>query len=251
VLIACRRMIRLTPDGEVVDPVDVQMGYTRHRSDRPWIMANFVSTIDGAAVVDGGSTAINDEDDVTMFGAIRAVPDFILVGAETLRAENYGPVGLDERRRQVRIERGLDEVPHLVVVSRSLDLDPEARVFGDPRRRVTILTGEDAPEDRSASLAEVADVVKLKGTSPGEIVHYLRMAKVILCEGGPGLWGQFVAARLVDEMSLTVSPLLVSGVSVRVAHGPPADPPLQMRLDRILYGERALFLRYLRRSDQT
>ena len=239
-------MIRDTPGGEAIDPLELQMSYRRGRSDRPWVMGNFVTTIDGAAVVDGGSTAINDEDDKTMFGAIRAVPDFILVGAETLRAENYHPLDLDEPRRQARVGAGLDEVPHLVVVTRSLDLDPDMPVFGNPRRRVTVLTDEDAPAERADALAEVADVVRLKGTSPSDLVHYMRLARVILCEGGPSLMGQFIAAGLVDEMALTISPLLASGGSVRMAHGPAADPLVEMRLDRILYGDRALFLRYVR-----
>lgn len=239
-------MIRATPGGEEIDPLELQMGYPRGHADRPWVMANFVTTIDGAAVVDGGSSAINDEDDREMFAAMRAVPDFIVVGAGTVRAENYGPVDLDERPRRARIDAGLEEVPHLVVVSGSLSLEPEARVFGDPNRRVTVLTTEDAPADRATALADVADVVKLNATGVGDIVHYLRMARVLLCEGGPDLWGQFVAAGLVDEMALTVAPMLVAGESNRVARGPAAEPPLDMRLDRVLYGDRSLFLRYVR-----
>lgn len=239
-------MIRTEPGGEEIDPLVLQMGYDRTRSGRPWVLANFVSTVDGAAVVEGGSTAINDADDRAMFGAIRAVADFIVVGAGTLRVENYNPVDLDERRRQARLDAGLEEVPHLVVVSRSLDLDPGARAFGDPKRRVMVLTAEGSPDDRFSALSEVADVVGLKGTFPEDIIYYMRMAKVVLCEGGPSLWGQFVAAGLVDEMALTISPLLVSGDSDRVARGPVASPPLEMRLDDVAYGDRSLFLRYLR-----
>ena len=239
-------MIRVTPGGETIDPLELQMTYPRGRSDRPWVMGNFVTTIDGAAIVDGGSTAINDDDDKTMFAALRAVPDFILVGAETVRSEDYRPLELDERRREARIAAGLGEVPHLVVATRSLDLDPDARVFGNPNRRVTILTSQEAPAERFQALSEVADVVRMKGTTAPDILHYLRVARVVLCEGGPSLWGQFVSAGLVDEMALTVSPMLVSGVSVRLAHGPEADPPVKMRLDRILHGDRSLFLRYLR-----
>jgi riboflavin biosynthesis pyrimidine reductase len=239
-------MIRATPGGEELDALASQLGLAREHADHPWVMANFVATLDGAAVVDGGSSAINDEDDMNMFGAIRAVPDFIVVGAGTVRAENYRPVDLDERRRKARLAAGLEEVPHLLIVTRSLDLDPAARVFGDPKRRVTVLTGPDAPADRFSALSEVADVVRLNGTAPEDIIHYTRMARVVLCEGGPGLMGQFVAAGLVDELALTVSPLLVAGESVRIAHGPTARPPMRMRLDRILYGDRMLFLRYLR-----
>lgn len=239
-------MISATPGGDPIDPLVLQMGYRRERSDGPWLMGNFVSTIDGAAVVDGGSTAINDDDDLEMFAAIRAVPDFILVGAQTVRSEDYGPVELDEARRRKRLEAGLGEVPHLVVVTRSLDLQPEMRVFSNQERRVTILTTEDAPEDRFDALSEVADVVRLKGTRPGDLLNYMRIAKVVLCEGGPSLMGQFIAAGLIDELSLTISPLLAAGDSVRMATGPAAKPPVEMRLDRIHHGDRSLFLRYVR-----
>jgi len=222
------------------------MAYERGRSERPWIMANFVATIDGATVVDGGSTAINDEDDMKMFGALRATADFILVGAGTIRAENYGPTNLDARRREARIAAGLEATPHLVIVTRSLDLDPGDRVFGDPENRVTVLTDESAPDERFEALSEVADVVRLKSTTAEDIVHYLRLARVVLCEGGATLMGQLVAARLIDEMALTVAPVLVAGVSNRVAHGAEARPPVDMKLDSVLYGDRSLFLRYVR-----
>lgn len=241
-------MIRKEPGGAAIDPLEIQMGYQRERPDRPWIMANFVSTIDGATVVDGGSTAINDDDDMKMFGALRAAADFILVGAGTIRAENYGPTNLDQRRREARLAAGLEETPHLVVVSRSLDLDPDERVFSDPDNRVTVLTDESAPEDRFGTLSEVADVVRLKSTGADDLVHYMRLAHVVLCEGGATLMGQFVAARLIDEMALTVAPMLVAGVSNRVAHGAEARPPIDMRLDNVLYGDRSLFLRYLRKD---
>lgn len=222
------------------------MSYPRHKSDGPWVMANFVSTIDGAAVVDGGSTAINDADDKAMFAAIRAATEFIVVGAGTVRAEDYRPVVLDEDRQRVRVEAGMEPSPHLIIVSGSLSLDPEARVFGDPDHRVTILSHDTAPDDKVAELSEVADVVQLGAVTATEVVHYLRLARVVLVEGGPTLMGEFVRAGLIDEMALTVAPMLASGASPRIAHGVTPDSPLELKLDRVLYGDRSLFLRYLR-----
>jgi len=240
-------MIRTEPGGVVVDPVELQNAYSRGHEGRPWLVANFVATVDGATVVDGGSTAINDPDDKAMFAALRSVPDFIVVGAGTVRAENYRPVTLDEGRRSARVSAGLEPAPHLVIMSRSLDLDPASRVFGNPEHRVTVLTDGGAPADRFAALSEVADVVRLRDTHVIEIIHYLRMARVVLCEGGPSLMGQFVAAGLIDELALTVAPLLVGGESPRLAHGP-SPSRQEMSLDRVLYGDRSLFLRYLRAS---
>lgn len=239
-------MIRREPGEAPVDALEVQRGYQRGHPDRPWLLGNFVATIDGATVVDGGSTAINDEDDMMMFHALRAVTDVIVVGAGTVRAENYGPVKFDTERRAARRDVGQAEVPRLVVISGSLGLDPDHRIFGDPSQRVTILTDDEAPEDRFVSLSQVADVVRLSSTGAREIVEYLGDEGILLCEGGASLMGHFVAARLLDEMALTISPLMVAGQSNRVAQGAGAKPPLQMRLDDLLFGDRCLLLRFVR-----
>lgn len=241
-------MIRTEPGGTAIDPIELQTGYERGYEARPWVIANFVATIDGATVVDGGSSAINDPDDKAMFAALRSVPDFIVVGAGTVRSENYKPVTLDEERRSARLGAGLEATPHLVIVSGSLSLDPTARVFGDTNHRPTILTGVDAPAEKFSQLSEVADVVRLRGTGATDIMHYLRMSHLVLCEGGPSLMGHFVAAGLVDEMALTIAPYLVAGDAPRLANGAPASLQ-EMRLDRVLYGDRSLFLRYVRASQ--
>lgn len=225
------------------------MSYPRGRADGPWVMTNFISTIDGAAVVDGGTTAINDDDDMAMFAAMRAASDFVVVGAGTVRAEDYKPLQLDDVMSNARVEAGLEPNPHLVIVSGSLDLEPTQRVFSDPEHRVTVLTGPDAPTERVADLSDVADVVRLASTGAEDLIHYLRLARVVLCEGGPTLLGSLIAADLVDEMALTVSPLLVAGKSPRIAHGSSPEKPVEMRLESVLYGDRSLFLRYLRAGD--
>ena len=77
----------------------------------------------------------------------------------------------------------------------------------------------------------------------------MRMARLVLCEGGPTLMGAMIAGGYIDEMALTVAPMLVSGVSPRITHGASPEQPMEMRLDRVLYGDRSLFLRYLRADD--
>jgi riboflavin biosynthesis pyrimidine reductase len=94
-------------------------------------------------------------------------------------------------------------------------------------------------------LGDSAEVVILDQVTPGAIVDFLGAARVILCEGGPTLVGQFVGEHLIDEVHLTLAPTMIAGRSARIAHGAPADPPIDMRLDRALYGDRSLFLRYL------
>ena len=232
-----------------INPLDLLLGEERQRSERPWVMLNMIASIDGATAVDGKSTSLGDDDDREMFKAIRAVPDVILVGARTVTAEGYGPVSLDEERRARRVAKGLSEVPVLGIVTGRLSIDPEARVFSDPAYRPMVVTGTQADPSRLMMLGDAAEVVFLDDLSPASILSHLGAASVVLLEGGPSFNGQFIAAGLVDEINLTVSPKLVSGDSSRIAHGGEAKPPLDMRLDRVLPGQRALFLRYLRADN--
>jgi riboflavin biosynthesis pyrimidine reductase len=175
----------------------------------------------------------------------------ILVGAGTARAEDYGPVRLDEERVERRRALGKAELPRMAVVTGRLDLDPKARLFSRPETPPMIITGPAADPGRRRALDAVAEVVVLEDLSVEAVIGHLSPAKVVLCEGGPGLNGQLAAARLVDEVNLTLAPIMVGGVSKRIIEGNPMDPVLGMVLDRLLTGERSLFFRYLTRSGQS
>lgn len=229
-----------------IDLLDMVFAEAREPSDKPWFLYNMVSSVDGATAVRGGSTALNDEDDKSLFAALRAVPDVVLAGAGTVRAEDYGPIVLDEERKARRLEAGLDETPELAIPTRSLNLDLDMRVFSDPEHKPVIITGEDAPEDRVSELSGVADVRQIANLDPHSIVDALGATNVVLCEGGPSLNGQLISAGYIDEMRLTISPLIAVGESSRVAHGDAMDPPAEMGLDSVLVGDRALFLRYVK-----
>ncbi|MGH8913366.1 MAG: dihydrofolate reductase family protein [Acidimicrobiia bacterium] len=238
---------RPVPSSQPIDDlVDLYMGDQRKAEGRPWFLVNFISSADGGTAIHGKSSSLGDPDDKALFQALRAVPDVILVGSGTVEAENYQPVRLDEDRRQRRVAAGLTEVPLLAIVSGRLSFDPEARVFSDPDYRPMVITGPEADPAKLAMLGDAAEVMILDDVTPENILARLGAAGVILCEGGPTLVGQFVAARLVDELNLTLAPTMISGRSARIAHGDSADPPLDMKLDRYLIGDRSLFLRYLR-----
>jgi len=203
---------------------------TPDRARSPWVTVNMITTIDGATALDGRSGRLGGPADKRVFAAVRATADVILVGAGTARAENYGPPAVPAR---------------LAIVSARLDLDPAARVFsGEQRPVVVTIAGADAT--RRAAIEAVADVIEA-----GEDRVDLRRALahlhgVVVCEGGPSLNGQLVAAGLVDEMCLTLAPLLASGDSKRVAHGPAPDAPGRLELAHVLEEDGYLFLRYAR-----
>ncbi len=229
-----------------IDLLDMVFAEERGARGRSWVMYNMVSSVDGATAVQGGSSALNDEDDKALFAALRAIPDVILVGAATVRAENYGPVRLDEQRRARRVRHGLSKTPKLAIATASLSVDPSMRVFEDPDHRPTIITSESVELSRVEAFSGLADVVRLSELDPRSILESLGNPGIVLCEGGPTLNGQFIGAGFIDEMNLTMSPLVAVGESRRIAHGDELVPPAEMELKRILRGSRSLFLRYVR-----
>jgi riboflavin-specific deaminase-like protein len=228
------------------DVLALLMAEVRQTETGPWVMLNIVTSVDGATAVDHGSTGLSDDDDRTVFHALRAVCDVILVGAGTVRAEDYGPVKISAEIQEMRREMGMASKPRLAVVTGRLDLDPDARLFSDPDNQPVVITRADADPSRIEALSPMAEIVTLSEVDARSIVGSLSAAKVILCEGGPTLNGQLADADLVDEVNWTISPWLVSGDAKRMMDGEVVSPPTSMRLDRALRGDRSLFLRYLR-----
>ncbi len=239
-------MLRYLESGDSVDVLEMLFAESRSKAERPWVMLNMVESVDGATAVKGGASALNDADDRALFLALRAVTDVVLNGAETVRSENLGPIRLDDEMMRFRRGAGLSGEPRMVILTRSLSLDPSQRVFSDQGRRPAIITGIDADPGRVAKLEEVADIIQIEELDGTGIVGALGDASVILCEGGPTVNSQLIAAGTVDEVNLTVSPLLALGQSKRVAFGEPLESPTKLRLDRTLVGDQSLFLRFVR-----
>lgn len=219
------------------------------RSDRPVLRANFIASADGAAAVDGLSAGLQGPGDKEIFDHLRMVCDALVVAAGTVRAERYDALRLTAPARAWRESAGLHPYPLMVVVSGSLDLDPAQLIFSDAPVRPIVLTRRRAPAD--APIREVAEVVAC-GEDEVDLAAGVRLlhgrgATQVLCEGGPALLGAMIAADLIDELCLTVAPLLAGGPAGRIAHGPPV-PPRRMSLRHTLTHQDMLFLRYARRE---
>ncbi|PYI39869.1 pyrimidine reductase family protein [Arthrobacter psychrolactophilus] len=224
----------------------------------PWLSFNFISSIDGAATLDGLSGKLGNPWDLRVFSLLRQSADVILVGAATIRAEGYGGELLSAAAQQWRHENWLPSHPPLAIVSGSLNLAPELEVFRDPPVRPLLLTLESAvdqaPRERVAALAKLAEIVTVGGDvlDPQRLLAELaaRNFNRIHSEGGPSLLGTFAAAGAVDELNLTLSPLLVGGASGRISHGHAASELANsMELRRILKADSMLFLRYVRQHS--
>lgn len=209
------------------------------------VRGGMVLSADGAAAHDGSSLPLSTAADKVVFRTLRAVADVVLVGAGTARAEDYGPIPVAEARRAWRVAHGRTERPPLALVSRSLDLDPGLRCFTGEVRPL-VVTCAAAPADRRAALAEVADVV-VAGDAEVDLAAALdalagRGLGRVLCEGGPSLLGDLVVAGLLDELCMTLSPLLAGSGPGLLAAALPAPVPLELL--HVLEEDGSLLLRY-------
>jgi riboflavin biosynthesis pyrimidine reductase len=214
---------------------------------RSWVRFNFIVGADGAATLAGRSGGLGNAADRRLLSLLRRPADVILVGAGTVRAEGYGGELLDDVGRAWRTGHSLAPRPVVAVVSGTLDLDPRSPFFTEAPARPLVFTCADADPGRRRELGAVADVL-LAGRDRVEPVLLASALtamrfRVIHSEGGPTLFGAFLRAGLVDDLCLSLSPLLVGG-GLRIL--PVATPePVRMRLAHVLESEGLLLLRYL------
>lgn len=224
--------------------------------DGPWLRANMVSTADGAASLSGVTQGISSDTDRRVFALLRALCDVIVVGAATAREESYKPARPQERWSHLRDGRA--PTPPIAVVTRRLDLDPDSPLIAaaPAHARTIVITVARAPKDRRAALARHADVI----TAGDETVDLKVAADALaerghrrmLAEGGPHLLAQLTEAGLLDELCLTISPLMAGPGASRIVAGTPGTgpaAPLPLTLAHVLEDDGFLFCRYTR-EDQ-
>ena len=216
----------------------------------PSLRVNFITSLDGAATHDGVSGGLNNADDKVVFDTLRMLADAIIVGAGTVRAEGYGGVKLDEDAVAWRRAHGLVPQPPVVIVSSRLDIEPRHPFFAHAVVRPIVVTHAASPVDKRAALADVADVLVCGAddVDPAEMIAALaaRGYVQLLCEGGPHLFGTLIEADCVDELCLSVSPVLEGGTAGRIASGG-AQTSRAMRLLHAFPARDMVFLRYARK----
>lgn len=236
---------------EATDDVDLLTAYAYPDGGR-WVRANMVSSVDGAASLDGRTGALGGSADRRVFAALRGLADVILVGAATAKVERYGPADVKSQYAAPRAASGQRPAPPIAVVTRSLELDLETPLFAQADDRTIVITCAAADPARRAAVADVADVI-VAGEEWVDLMAAVeelvaRGLPRILCEGGPRLLADVVAGGVLDELCLTVGPLLTAGPAIRILNGPAFDAPIRLELAHVLDEDGALFLRYVRRA---
>jgi riboflavin biosynthesis pyrimidine reductase len=222
-------------------------GYPGDR--RTWLAVNFVSSADGAVTIAGRSRGLSNSADRAVYPLGSGLADVIMVGARTAMVEEFTGIIPDEELLELRKRHGLAPVPPIAVVTSGHSLPPDAPVITDVRTPTIIITCAAVPHElQDAWTAAGADLL-IAGAEKVDLAEAVERLAVgglrrVHCDGGPKLFGELLKAGVVDELRLTLSPLLVSGAAARIASGAVIDPAV-LSLDSVLAEDDTLIMRYL------
>ncbi len=241
-------MRMLIPDlVDDVDPATVYADMPAHAL-RPAVRLNMVMSVDGGTAWNGVSGALGGPADHAVFEVLRSLTDVVLVASATMRDEHYGPAVLPPELQDARRRRGQSSVPRIAVVSRACRFDWSTPFFTEASERPIVLTVASAPEAAREQAAAVADVI-IAGEHDVDFARAVDLlgglgVKQILAEGGPTLNGQLARAGLLDELCVTLSPVLVSGDAKRIISGSTLDALRTLDLHSLCEDAGTLLLRY-------
>jgi riboflavin-specific deaminase-like protein len=209
--------------------------------ERPYLVLNFVESLDGRATVGGRVGELTSPVDQRVVYRLRAQAEALLVGAGTVRNERYGRLFPDLTPGQPQ--------PLVVIVTRRVDLPPDLPLLNEPDARIVIATSSDGSLDFDhAASVEYLRVPAVDGRADvTAILRALRRdhgIRSIVCEGGPTLNEALLGEALVDELFLSLSPLIVGGAERLLADATAAQVTQRARLLNVSTADDYLFLRY-------
>ncbi|HMS25566.1 MAG TPA: pyrimidine reductase family protein [Acidimicrobiia bacterium] len=207
---------------------------------------NMVSSLDGAISIEGKSEGLSGPADRRAFHTMRGLADVILVGAGTMREENYGPSKMSPEEQARRQGRGQNPIPPIAVVTRSASFDWNAPFFRDAASRPIILTTHDGAIAAQGA-PDVADIIECGSHDVDLALAIKELASrgltSLLCEGGPTLNADLLSAGLVNELCLTISPLIVQGSGKKIFDGSQLETPAGFDTTHVFMEDGFLFLR--------
>jgi riboflavin biosynthesis pyrimidine reductase len=250
----------LFPQSENIEIEDYVRSFDlagRAPEDRPYVVANFVSSLDGRGSAQGLSGPLGDDGDKAVFRTLRGAADAVLVGTRTLQAERYGRLIRAPEVRDRRRAEGLRPDPLACILTRSGRLPLEIPLFAAPEAEVVVFTADEAELADMAgvpvALGDLAAHVAVVRLPPAELdfAHALahvraeHEVRVLLCEGGPSVLSALVRERVLDELFLTLAPkLLGGGEETAITSGRELPELAPVRLAGVLERAGSLFLRY-------
>lgn len=222
--------------------------------NRAWVQVNFVSSVDGAVSLAERSAGLSHPADRRILALGRDLADVVLVGAGTVKTEGYRGIKPRELRVERRRRLGLPDVPPIAVVTGRGTISPDDPLITDTVVQPIVVTTDSAPAKRRAELtAAGADVIVAgeHSVDPHAALDALgeRGMLRVNCEGGPHLFATLVAEDLVDQLCLTLAPLLAGAGADRIVAGRTTPVPRRLRLASVLQEDGFTMLRYRRDND--
>ena len=211
----------------------------------PRVVAIMIASVDGRATVDGRSTELGHPEDRALLRGLRAGADCLLAGTGTIAGEGYANL-LDADQRAARVAAGRAAHPLVATVTRSGDVPWATPVFAEAgvSKQVYAAGPVAVPPGVSDTSVEVVPDAALRPALAH--LHAVRGVASVACEGGPGLLRALLSDGLVDDLLLTLAPLLVAGDGPTSLSGAALTPPGRMALRAVLQADDHLFLHYAR-----
>ena len=216
-------------------------------SGHPHTIANFVSSADGRATLASRSGGLGDDGDRAVFHGLRERVDAVLAGTRTLRTERYGRIISKPERRARRIARGLPPEPLACIITRSGDVPFDIPLFAEPEARVVIFAPRALDTGGCAAQVEVIelDLAELTLTMALRRLRADFGVRLLLCEGGPTMFGALLHEHAVNELFLTIAPKLAGGGNgPTISAGPELADPQRIELKWLLERNGSLYHRY-------
>jgi riboflavin biosynthesis pyrimidine reductase len=218
-----------------------------------WVRGNMIASLDGGATEKGTTGGLAGSGDRALFALMRHAADVILVGAATVRMENYSGAQFSVEARQARQRRGQAEVPPIAVVTQTGVFHHDAKLFTRTEVPPLVLTCTQTVTDIRRRLGTLAEVIDASGPE-SDMVDSATLLKIlaerelyrVLTEGGPQLLSELIEDDPLDELCLTVAPILVGGVARRIATGPGEVHTTLRRSHFLTDDEGYLYTRYAR-----
>jgi riboflavin-specific deaminase-like protein len=248
IAIRCAPMRLLYPECRPTSPQELAGGLRlgdKAPADRPYLVVNMVSSLDGKATIDWRTKGLSTELDRQLFHRLRTQVDAIMVGAGTVRTERYGRMTKSDELREARANEELEPDPLAVVVTARLDLPADLPLLNEPEQRVVIATGSDAslPDGLASQV-----VYERTGDDLPLLAAHLRHehgVRSVLCEGGPTLNSHLLSAGLVDELWLTLNPKLAGGAAaLTIVAGRELVDPVDLEPISVAEGDGDVFTRW-------
>ena len=217
---------------------------SRAPAERPYVVVNMVSSLDGRAALDGQTRGLSSGEDRKLFHLLRAAGDALLVGAGTARTERYGEAVKNDELRAARERHGLDPVQPTVIVSGRLLLPSDLPLLQTAGAPVIVATAA----DHELEGVEAEITYERTGDDLRLLLARLRSdhgLRSLVCEGGPTLLSYLLAADLVDELFLSIVPKLTGGgEEPTITTGPARLEPASAEPIWICEAEGELFTRW-------